>query len=139
MPRVPPRWTSAVQTPRFGPVCAKGSILNAERASGHDPVPEQHLLEEVARLQPDLHGFPVAPLLDPFVQADEPERLGAFLLADRCLAHWIAQLDQPINPVSNGLPDVMEKIACRQRGARDALARVHAALARAQTAQARRA
>lgn len=102
--------------------------MNAERAHRHAHALRHPLLEEMSRHQPALQGYPVAPLLDDFLHADEQARLRAFLLAERCLSSWIAQLDQPVERVLDGLPDVFDKIEGRQRSARNALARIHAAL-----------
>lgn len=66
------------------------------------------------------------------MSAEEQERIRAFRLVDRCLSSWIAQLDRPVDRVHGGLPEVFERIEGRQRGARDALARVHAVLAHIQ-------
>ena len=98
------------------------------RASG--PVlPSDHaLLQELASLPPELTGYPVGSLLDAFLSAEEQERVSAFRLVDRCLSSWIAQLDQPLTRIQGGLPEVFEQMEGRQRGARNALARVHAAL-----------
>lgn len=109
--------------------------MNAERADRHATALQHFLLEEVSRHQDELYGFPVAPLLDDFLRAGEQERLRAFMLADHCFASWIAQLDEPIVRVYDGLPDVLDKIEVRQRNTRDALARIHAALNMAQEAR----
>ncbi|RTL40059.1 MAG: hypothetical protein EKK53_16065 [Burkholderiales bacterium] len=109
--------------------------MNADRADRHAHALHHPLLEEVSRHQPELRGYPVAPLLDDFLRADDLGRLHAYQLADHCLASWIAQLDRPVERVLDGLPDVFDKIESRQRGARDALARIHAALMQARDAQ----
>lgn len=112
--------------------------MNVERADCHAAVPQHPLLEEVSRHQNELYGFPVAPLLDDFLRADAQERLRAFILADHCFARWIAQLDEPIVRVHDGLPDVFDKIEGRQRNTRNALARIHAALTMARDVPTRR-
>ncbi|WP_343626953.1 hypothetical protein [Roseateles puraquae] len=111
---------------------ARDIALNAIRPSAPVFPSDRVLLQELAELQPELKGFPVAPLLEVFVTANEQERLSAFHLVESCLSSWIAQLDKPVTRVYGGLPEAFEKIEARRRGARDALARVHAALSGAQ-------
>ncbi len=111
--------------------------MNAERADCHAAAPQHPLLEEVSRHQNELYGFPVVPLLDDFLRADEQQRPRAFMLADHCFSRWIAQLDEPFIRVYDGLPEVLDKIEGRQRSTRDALARIHAALNLARESQSR--
>lgn len=117
---------------------ARDITLNVIRACGPVFPSDQALLQELASLQPELNGYPVGSLLEMFMSAQEQERVTAFRLVDRCLSSWIAQLDQPLTPVDGGLPEVFEQMAGRQRGARDALARVRAALSHAEVVPAHR-
>lgn len=92
---------------------------------------DEHLLEQLHRLAPELRGFPVEHLLEWFLHAEEPERQRAYLVTDTCLSNWIARLEQPVGRAHAGMPEVIDQIEQRQRGARDALASMHAALAMA--------
>ena len=117
---------------------ARDITLNAIRASAPVSPVDEILLQEWAKLQPALTGYPVGSLIEVFVSADEQERLSAFRLVDRCLSSWIAQLEKPLTRIDGGLPEVIEQMEGRQRDTRDALARVHAALSGTQVVPARR-
>jgi len=112
--------------------------LNAFRAPSPDTPLDQSLLQELARLQSDLTGYPVGALLEVFMGAEDQERLSAHRLVECCLSSWIAELDKPLDPVHGGLPEVFDQIQRRQRGARDALARMQVVLSRAQVVPIRR-
>lgn len=111
---------------------ARGITLDLLWAVNADFPLESHLLQECER--PELAGYPVGPLLDVLISAPAQDRASAFQLVDACLSAWIAQLDRPTDRVHGGLSDVFDKIEGRRRGARDALARVHAVLSGARPA-----
>lgn len=116
---------------------ARDITLDVIRAPG-PALPSDHaLLQLLASLQPELTGYPVGSLLEVLLSAEEQERVGTFRLVDRCLSSWIAHLDQPLTRVHGGSPEVVEQMEARQRSARDALARVHAALSHSQVVPAR--
>lgn len=102
--------------------------MNAEPTRTPAALLDDPLLEQLHRLAPELRGFPVEHLLEWFLQAEEPERQRALLVTDTCLASWIARLEQPVERLHDGIPEVIDQIEQRQRGARDALAHMHAAL-----------
>mmetsp|Transcript_69581 Transcript_69581/g.163503 ORF Transcript_69581/g.163503 Transcript_69581/m.163503 type:complete len:129 (+) Transcript_69581:667-1053(+) len=115
---------------------ARGTALNADDSLRPDAGISPGALLALARLQPELEGYPLEPLLDACACAEAHERQRAFLVVDCCLSHWIAQLDQPVPRVCNGMPDLIDRIERRQQGDRAALARVYAALSRARPAAA---
>lgn len=89
------------------------------------------LLHELEQLEPALAGFPVSQLLDGFVRTEPCDRASAYRLVDSCLASWIGLLDSTINEFKHE-PDVaLAGVLSRQRGTRDALARLKVALSRA--------
>lgn len=89
------------------------------------------LLHELEQLEPALAGFPVSQLLDSFVRAAPDDRAGAYRLVDSCLANWIASLDSTIDESMHEPDDALAGVLSRQRGARDALARLKVALSHA--------
>ena len=89
------------------------------------------LLHELEQLEPALAGFPVSQLLDGFVCAEPNDRASAYRLVDSCLASWIASLDSTIDEFMNESDVALAGVLSRQRGARDALARLKVALSRA--------
>lgn len=89
------------------------------------------LLAQMALLEPALHGFPVRGLLEVLQNAGPKEQANARRLVAHCLDRWIATLDDTLRhelPPPADDDDVMLRLYGRQRNARDALARLHAAL-----------
>lgn len=91
---------------------------------------DRPLLHELKQLEPALAGFPVGELLDGYVRAEPPDRPSAYRLIDRCLVNWIASLDTTIVEFEHAPDDALERVLSRQRGTRDALVRLKAALSR---------
>ncbi|CAM4167313.1 hypothetical protein [Roseateles saccharophilus] len=87
------------------------------------------LLQELERLAPALEGFPVSPLLDVFMSAEQHDRASAYQLIDSCLVSWIAALEGTLDSYPHTADDSFLRVQARQRGARDALVRVQTVLA----------
>lgn len=86
------------------------------------------LLEQLSRLAPALDGFPVDALLDVFVATEQRDRATAYRLVDQCLGNWIDSLQGGLDAFPHEPDDALQRVQARERGTRDALATLKAAL-----------